>query len=214
MFRRTKTTKPASRNTKHPFVSARRAAFVTFVRTYRSMRTKTTNSASRNTKHPFVSARRAAFVTFVRRTHTRPLHFHSIVATIPAMQDNVQKQILYPDEVYAIQGAIFEVYREMGNGFREEVYQQCLERELAARKIPFASKPELVISYKGVPIEKTYIPDLLCYGTIIVELKATQSLSPEHVGQVLNYLRVTKNRLGLLVNFAAYPKAEIKRIVL
>ena len=71
MFRRTKNPKTASRNTKHPFVSARRAAFVTFVRTNRSSRTKTTNSASRNTKPSFVSARRAAFVTFVRPNHSR-----------------------------------------------------------------------------------------------------------------------------------------------
>ena len=80
--------------------------------------------------------------------------------------------MLYPDECYAIRGAIYEVYRELGNGFKEEVYQQCLEREFASRGIPFDAKKELHIFYKGAPIEKTYIPDFYCYGKIIVEIKA------------------------------------------
>ena len=67
--------------------------------------------------------------------------------------------LLFPDETYAIRGAMYEVYREIGNGLREEVYQQCLEREFALRSIPFEAKKELRIFYKGEPIEKTYIPD-------------------------------------------------------
>ena len=74
--------------------------------------------------------------------------------------------LIYEEETYAIRGAIFEVYKEMKNGYREEVYQQCLELELSARGIPFQSKPELHVIYKGTPIEKTYIPDLVCYGKI------------------------------------------------
>ena len=81
--------------------------------------------------------------------------------------------MLYKDEVYAIQGAIFEVYKEMGNAWHEEVYQQCMERELGERGIPFDSKKTLQIYYKGKAIEKTYEPDLWCFGKIIVELKAT-----------------------------------------
>lgn len=126
----------------------------------------------------------------------------------------MNEELLFSDETYAIRGAIYEVYREMGNGFREEVYQQCLEREFAARGIPFDAKKELVISYKGVPIKKSHIPDFFCYDKIIVEIKAVEKLADEHVGQVLNYLRITKSRLGLLVNFGAYPKAEIRRVVL
>ena len=68
-------------------------------------------------------------------------------------------QMIYPDESYAIRGAVFEVYRELGNGFQEEVYQQCLEREFSMRDIPFSPKKELRIHYKGEPIAKTYIPD-------------------------------------------------------
>ena len=118
---------------------------------------------------------------------------------------------LYPEECYAIRGAIYEVYRELGNGFREEVYQQCLEREFAARKIPFDAKRELKIFYKGEPIDKTYIPDFLCYDKIIVEIKAVESLGNEHRAQIMNYLRLTKFQLGLLVNFAAYPKVAIEQ---
>ena len=111
------------------------------------------------------------------------------------------QKLIYPEECFAIRGAIFEVYRELGNGFREEVYQQCLEREFAARKIPFDAKRELKIFYKGELIDKTYIPDFLCYDKIIVEIKAVESLGNEHRAQIMNYLRLTKFQLGLLVNF-------------
>ena len=123
-------------------------------------------------------------------------------------------KLLYADEVYAIQGAVFEVYKTVGCGFAEEVYQQCLEREFALRKIPFSAKKELQVFYKGEPIEKTYIPDLWCYDKIIVELKSVRQLTDEHQAQLLNYLHVTGCRLGLLVNFGAYPKVVIKRIAL
>ena len=127
---------------------------------------------------------------------------------ISAMENDA---MLFKDEVYAIQGAVFDVYRNMGNGWREEVYQQCLELELADRGIPFESKRELPIFYKGRKIEKTYIPDVICYGQIILELKAVSELTNEHRAQLLNYLRMTKSKLGLLINFAAYPKVRIER---
>ena len=123
------------------------------------------------------------------------------------------QKLIYPEECFAIRGAIFEVYRELGNGFREEVYQQCLEREFAARKIPFDAKRELKIFYKGEPIDKTYIPDFLCYDKIIVEIKAVDALTKEHRAQLMNYLRLTGYRLGLLVNFGAYPKSVVEQWV-
>ena len=93
------------------------------------------------------------------------------------------------------------------------MYQQCLERELAARGIPFDAKRELKIFYKGEPIEKTYIPDFVCYDKIIVEIKAVDALSAEHRSQVMNYLKLTGLKLGLLVNFGSYPKAAIEHWV-
>ena len=122
--------------------------------------------------------------------------------------------LLFKDEVYAIQGAIFDVYKHMGNAWHEEVYQQCLERELGLRGIPFEAKKELPIYYKGEPIEKTYIPDVFCYDKIILELKAVETLADEHRRQILNYLRITSCKLGLLVNFGAYPRVAIERYVL
>ena len=122
--------------------------------------------------------------------------------------------IIYKEESYAIMGACFEVYKEKGCGFVEQVYQECLEIELEMRGITFVPKQELSINYKGRPLKSKYVPDLLCYGKIIVELKAGKELCDEHRAQVHNYLKATGHRLGLLVNFGHYPKVEYERIVL
>ena len=122
--------------------------------------------------------------------------------------------IIYKSESYKIQGAIFEVYKEMGNGFLEAVYQECLERELLKQKIPFVAQPLLKLIYKGETLQQTYKPDIICFDKIIVELKGVKSIRNEHHAQVLNYLKATKLKLGLIANFGAFPKAEIKRIVL
>ncbi len=125
----------------------------------------------------------------------------------------MKEDLIFADEAYAIQGAVFEVYREMGCGFLEAVYQECLEREFAARGIPFTAQQELKIAYKGQPLKQVYKPDFVCYGKIIVELKAAHALLPEHQAQTFNYLTATQMRLGLLVNFGHFPGVEIKRIV-
>nr|VFJ48714.1 MAG: GxxExxY protein [Candidatus Kentron sp. FW] len=122
--------------------------------------------------------------------------------------------LIYKDESYAIGGAVFEVYREMGHGFLESVYQECLEKELARRGIPFLSQPVLRLFYKGQPLDQTYKPDLLCYDTVVVELKALGEITGEHKAQILNYLKAARLKLGLLVNFGCHPKATIERLVL
>ena len=123
-------------------------------------------------------------------------------------------KILFKDEAYAVQGAVFAVYRELGCGFLEAVYQECLERELISLGIPFKSQKELRLSYKGEVLNLTYKPDLVCYGNNIVELKAVKVIEDIHRTQVFNYLKATGLRLGLLVNFGHYPKATVIRIVL
>jgi len=123
-------------------------------------------------------------------------------------------EIWYKEECYQIQGAVFEVYREMGCGFLEAVYQECLGKELSKRGIPFVAHPELRLCYKGEPLRQTYIPDFICHESIIIELKALVVTTGEHKAQVLNYLKATEMRLGLLVNFGCYPKATVERIVL
>jgi GxxExxY protein len=130
------------------------------------------------------------------------------------MQSESGDRVLFRNESYAISGAVFEVYHEMGCGFLEAVYQECLERELARRGIPFRSRPEVRLQYKGDTLVQTYQPDIICFDTIIVELKAVSELAPQHEAQVLNYLKATGLRLGLLVNFGSHPKAVIKRFVL
>ncbi|TLS66182.1 GxxExxY protein [Mariprofundus erugo] len=122
--------------------------------------------------------------------------------------------LLFEQESFAIRGAAFEVYREMGSGFLELVYQECLEKELSLRGIPFVSQPKLGIYYKDEPLHQLYQPDLVCYEQVIVELKAVKSIAPEHRAQVLNYLKATNLKLGLLVNFGSHPKAQIERLIL
>ena len=121
--------------------------------------------------------------------------------------------ILYEKECYQIQGAIFAVYREIGSGFLEAVYQECLAREFHAAAIPFVAQNELRLYYKGEKIEQSYRADFVCYDNIILELKAVQDVAPIHKAQVLNYLKMSQLKLGLLVNFGHYPKATIDRIV-
>ncbi len=123
-------------------------------------------------------------------------------------------EIIYKDESFLVYGAIFEVYKELGSGFLEAVYQECLSREFVRQKIPFTAQPELTIWHKDEPIAQTYKPDFVCYDKIIVEIKAITELSPIHRAQVLNYLKITKMKLGLLVNFCSYPKVQIERLTL
>ncbi|TAJ79871.1 MAG: GxxExxY protein [Gallionellaceae bacterium] len=126
----------------------------------------------------------------------------------------MDREILYREECYQIQGAVFEVYREMGCGFLEAVYQECLGKELQKRGVPFVAQQELRLCYKGEPLRQTYIPDFICHESIILELKALALTTGEHKAQVMNYLKATKMRLGLLANFGCHPKATVERVVL
>jgi GxxExxY protein len=122
--------------------------------------------------------------------------------------------IIYKDESYKIQGAIYEVYKEIGPGFLESVYQECLEKEFILCGIPYTKQVDIKISYKGQQLDQFYKADLICYDSIIIEVKARNSLDPTHRAQIINYLRATGKRLGLLVNFNSHPKVTIERIVL
>jgi GxxExxY protein len=126
----------------------------------------------------------------------------------------METNIIYKDESYAIMGACFEVYKEKGCGFLEAVYQECLELELGIRTMPYVASVPLNLTYKGVQLRQRYVPDLICFQKIIVELKAVSELTDGRRAQVHNYLRATGYRLGLLVNFRHYPKLEYERIVI
>ena len=122
-------------------------------------------------------------------------------------------QIIFKNECYAIMGACFEVYKVMGCGFVEPVYQECLELELTEQQIPFVPQIELELRYKDCQLEQKYKPDFICFEQVIVEIKAVSNLADEHRAQVHNYLKATGYKLGLLVSFGHYPKVEWERIV-
>ena len=122
--------------------------------------------------------------------------------------------LIYEKESYAIQGAFFEVYKNMGNGFLESVYQEALAKEFELRKMLFQEQCELKLYYKAIPLKQTYKPDFICYDKIIIEIKAVSKLAKEHEAQLLNYLKITGIKVGFLVNFGHFPGVEIKRLAL
>ena len=123
-------------------------------------------------------------------------------------------ELLHQQESCEVIGACFEVYKEMGPGFLEEVYHECLKMELSRKGIPFSSKQGLGLSYKGERLTTTYVPGFICYDKIIVEIKSVSSLADIYRAKVKHYLKMSGLRLGLLVNFCHYPKIEHERIVL
>jgi GxxExxY protein len=123
------------------------------------------------------------------------------------------KELIQAEECYKIIGACFEVYKEKGCGFLEAVFQECLAIELEDQRIPFEAQKSLRLEYKGRALKQGYVADFICFGSVIVELKAVSQVADEHRAQVLNYLNATGFRLGLLVNFGHYPKLEWERIV-
>ncbi len=125
----------------------------------------------------------------------------------------METDIVFKDESYTIIGACFEVYKEMGCGFLEAVYQECLSIEFEERRIPFTNQPKLKLNYKRRLLKQTYEPDFICYGGIVVEINAVKCLVDEHRAQVINYLKATGMQLGLLINFGHYPKIEHERFV-
>jgi GxxExxY protein len=124
------------------------------------------------------------------------------------------KAEVYRDEGYRLMGAAFEVYNEKGGGLAEEIYQECLEIELELRGIPFCSKQELACHYKGRELKKRYFPDLFVFGCLVVELKSVAQLAPEHEAQLLNYMRITRQPVGYLINFGHQDTLEWKRFIL
>lgn len=119
---------------------------------------------------------------------------------------------LRDQRTYKIIGAAIEVHKELGCGFHEAVYQAALEREFTSKEISFKSKPAIQIAYKGVPLKKSYQPDFICFDEVLVEIKALSSLSGTEEAQLINYLKATGFRVGLLLNFGM-SSLEQKRYI-
>ena len=122
------------------------------------------------------------------------------------------QDIIFKEEAYKVIGAAMNVHRELGCGFLEAVYAEALEIEFKDQNIPYKREFPLQIKYKGQPLKKSYVADYICYDKIIVELKATSFLESSNEAQVLNYLKATGFKLGLLINFGEQT-LKYKRIV-
>jgi GxxExxY protein len=122
-------------------------------------------------------------------------------------------EVLLKEESYSVTGALFEVYKEMGCGFWEAVYQECLGIEFGLQEIPFVAQAMLPLRYKHRQLSQVYQPDFICVEQIVVEIKAVSMLTDMHRAQVHNYLCATGYRLTVLANFNHHPKPEWERIV-
>ncbi len=127
---------------------------------------------------------------------------------------NVDTNHPLAEQGYALMGAAFEVHKTLGGGLLEEIYQQSLEIELQLREIPFQSQQQLAVFYKGQMLNKRYIPDLMVYGKIVVELKAVREIVPEHEAQLINYMRISRQPVGYLISYGNTNAVDWKRFVL
>jgi GxxExxY protein len=121
------------------------------------------------------------------------------------------EKIIEKELVYKINRCVFEVYRVLGHGFLEKVYERALLKELKAKGLKAQAQVPIQVHYKG-EIVGDYYADLVAEDKVIIELKAQEHLNKAQEAQLLNYLKATKIQVGLLVNFA-YPKATVKRFV-
>ncbi len=122
-------------------------------------------------------------------------------------------ELILKDEVFTIVGAAMEVHNVLGCGFLESVYQEALEIELGLRKIPYTPQKKLPIYYKGHHLKKTYVVDYIAYEQIVIEIKAINHLSSLEESQLLNYLKASNLKVGVLINFGA-ESLQWKRMVL
>ena len=116
------------------------------------------------------------------------------------------------ERTYKIIGCAMEVHKGLGCGFLEAVYQEALGREFLNQGIPFESQSVIEIFYKGQALDKKYQPDFVCYDQVIVEIKAISNLSGIEEAQLINYLKATGLKVGLLINFGS-KSLDYKRLV-
>lgn len=121
-------------------------------------------------------------------------------------------ELIYKEEAFKIIGAAMEVHKELGCGFLEAVYQEAFKIEMQNQRIRYKREEEIEIYYKECLLDKKYRADFICFDKIIVELKALSELKSENEAQVLNYLKATNFKVGLLINFGS-KSLQYKRFV-
>ncbi len=121
--------------------------------------------------------------------------------------------LIYKEESYKIIGLCFEVHNNLGPGFLEIVYKDALEFEFKKAGIPFEREKKYEINYKGVVLPHKFYADFIVYDKIILEIKSVAAIVDEFIAQAINYLKVSKNKLALIVNFGELS-LNYKRIVL
>jgi GxxExxY protein len=124
-------------------------------------------------------------------------------------------KLVEPSVTGQVIGAAIEVHRQLGPGLLESVYEECLCEELRERGTPFVRQPEVPVVYKGRAIASTLRVDLVVAGTAVIELKSVEQLLPVHEAQLLTYMKLTKKRVGLLINFnvVALRKGIVRRVL-
>ena len=113
------------------------------------------------------------------------------------------ENFIYKQETHNVIGAAMAVHRYFGCGFTEKVYQDALEQELLALEIPFVREQPVYVTYRDVQLKTQFIPDFICYDSIIVELKAVKELDDMHRSQAINYAKVAGYKVALLINFGS-----------
>ena len=128
------------------------------------------------------------------------------------MDTNEEGKLLFRDEVYQIVGAAIEVLNGLGHGLLEKPYENALIVEFRLRQIPIKQQPGFDVLYKGTRVG-LFVPDLIVFEKIVVDTKVIDRITDVERGQLLNYLRITRLRVGVLLNFK-HAKLEWERVVL
>ena len=124
----------------------------------------------------------------------------------------MNNSLIYKEEAYEIIGKCMEVHRELGHGFLEIVYKDALELLFCQSDIPYEREKEYNVVFKNVILPHKFYADFVVYDKIILEVKSAAGLVDDHISRTLNYLKVSENKLGLLVNFGRM-QLEYKRLV-
>ena len=124
----------------------------------------------------------------------------------------MNEKIIFKEESYKIIGICMNIHSTLGNGFLEAVYCEVLEKEFIKNNIPYQREVKLDLFFNGEKLDKKYKADFICFDNIILEIKAVSFIHENFTKQILNYLKATDKKLGLLINFGE-KSLKYKRII-